>query len=225
MDNKEYLNQIFKEEEEPRVDRRGIPDYEELFNENRGNSKPAVGILKALGKQNAFRLFMSGILFLLKDVTLYIPIFTANIINAVTMDSNDKYSVMWLNFILMTLVVASNIPTHIWYSRFSDKMLRTVSAGMRNTLVKKLQHLSLTYHNFFVDSMSFLAKEVHDSLSFFFLMFSMQFSSMAGSAKYLSISVRIASGVPSFETSPVPLSPMVSFSPPTSVTIIGTSKW
>lgn len=146
MDNKEYLNQIFIEEKQPRVDRHGVPDYEELFNENKGNNKPAIGILKALGKQNAFKIFISGLLFLLKDVTLYIPIFTANIINAVTMDGSDKYSVMWINFILMSLVVASNIPSHIWYSRFSDKMLRTVSAGMRNTLVKKLQHLSLTYH-------------------------------------------------------------------------------
>ena len=33
MNNNDYLKEIFKEEEEPRIDKRGIPDYEDLFNE------------------------------------------------------------------------------------------------------------------------------------------------------------------------------------------------
>ena len=69
------------------------------------------------------------------------------------------------------------------------------------------------------------AKFFHDNLSFSRRMFSMHLAAIALSLKYLSISLQIASGVPSGATIPVPLSPMVSFNPPTSVTIIGTTKW
>ena len=73
-----------------------------------------------------------------------------------------------------------------------------------------------------MNSISLSANPFHESLSFSILMFFMQSSAMEGLLKYLSISLLMASGVPSAATRPVPLSPIVSFNPPTSVTIIGT---
>ena len=64
-----------------------------------------------------------------------------------------------------------------------------------------------------------------ESLRFSFCMRSMQSCLVAGSAKYLSISFLIQSGSAFSATIPVPVSPIVLFYPPTSVTIIGTSKW
>ena len=69
------------------------------------------------------------------------------------------------------------------------------------------------------------ANVFHESLSFSRRMFSMHLAAIFLSLKYLRISLQIASGVHSGDTMPVPRSPMVSLRPPTSVTIIGTSKW
>lgn len=131
-----------------------IPDYEQLFFENRGDRSgdrkkraAETGILKTLFKKNIKGIVISSFFYLLKNSpTWVIPIVTSNVINLISYPDEHAMLKIALNFAVLCVCILQNIPTHILYSRFTDKMLRTVGAGLRNTLVRKLQHLSLTYH-------------------------------------------------------------------------------
>lgn len=131
-----------------------IPDYEQLFFGGRGEQpngekKRSVetGILKTLFKKNIKGIVISSFFYLLKNSpTWVIPIVTSNVINLISYPDDHTMLKIALNFAVLCVCILQNIPTHVIYSRFTDKMLRTVGAGLRNTLVRKLQHLSLTYH-------------------------------------------------------------------------------
>ena len=126
-----------------------IPDYEHLFQDGAEQKKKnkASAIPKLLLKQNKGSLILSSLLFVVKaSPTWAIPIVTAEIINIVSSGGNDVVRRLFIYGAILFVLLIQNIPTHILYSKVTDRMLRTVSAGMRNTLIRKLQHLSLTYH-------------------------------------------------------------------------------
>lgn len=126
-----------------------IPDYEHLFQDGAEQKKKnkASAIPKLLLKQNKGSLILSSLLFVVKaSPTWAIPIVTAEIINIVSSGGDDVARRLFIYGAILFVLLIQNIPTHILYSKVTDRMLRTVSAGMRNTLIRKLQHLSLTYH-------------------------------------------------------------------------------
>ena len=128
-----------------------IPDYEFLFQENADDAEPEKakvgGILKMLLKQNGTKIVVSTILYCIKQSPAWvIPIVTAEVINLVTNPGEDTFGRMFLCGLVLFIFLIQNIPSHVIYSKYTDKMLRTVGAGLRNTLIKKLQHLSITYH-------------------------------------------------------------------------------
>ncbi|MBD9009278.1 MAG: ABC transporter ATP-binding protein [Clostridiales bacterium] len=126
-----------------------IPDYEHLFQDGAEQKKKnkASAIPKLLLKQNKGSLILSSLLFVVKaSPTWAIPIVTAEIINIVSSGGDDVVRRLFIYGAILFVLLIQNIPTHILYSKVTDRMLRTVSAGMRNTLIRKLQHLSLTYH-------------------------------------------------------------------------------
>ncbi|MBR5152531.1 MAG: ABC transporter ATP-binding protein [Clostridia bacterium] len=126
-----------------------IPDYEQLFQESAGDGqkKKSSGVYRRLIRQHYGGLLLSTVLFIIKNSPIYvIPIVTAEVINAVADGGADASRKLFIYAILLAVLLFQNIPTHVLYSKYTDRMLRTISAGFRNTLVKKLQHLSLTYH-------------------------------------------------------------------------------
>jgi len=130
-----------------------VPDYEFLFEDEdtRDSKKGGLNLLKKLYGIYWKNMIISTFLFLIKHSPLWIiPIVTSNIINIVSDSENwskaSQQGIIINIAVLMTLL-ALNIPCHVLYSRYVDKTLRTIGAGLRNTLIKKLQHLSITYHN------------------------------------------------------------------------------
>lgn len=128
--------------------RNAIPDYEHLFNEDE-EEPTGVGmkfILKLL-KSYWFKIFISVILWGIKACPVWIiPIVTANVITAVTNANANTVRDITINAIVLAIVLAQNIPTHVLYEKYVNKMLRGIGAGLRYTLIRKLQHLSVTYH-------------------------------------------------------------------------------
>ena len=123
-----------------------IPDYEHLFSEETYEKRGGgVGILKELAKENKWGLILSSVLFAIKHCPAWIiPIITANIIDIVSTGADIKN--IYINLGVLLVLVSQNIPAHVLYSKCLDRVLRTTSAGLRNTLIKKLMHLSITYH-------------------------------------------------------------------------------
>lgn len=125
-----------------------LPDYEPLFSRNADEvRKKPVRILVGILGANWLRIIFSTFMFVIKHCAAWIsPIITANIINAVTYNDENIARTIIINSIVLFIVLVQNIPSHVIYSKYCDKMLRTIGAGLRNTMVKKLQSLSLTYH-------------------------------------------------------------------------------
>lgn len=136
---------------ETKREKNPIPDYEFLFQENADDAEPEKakvgGIIKMLLKQNGTKIVVSTLLYCIKQSPAWvIPLVTAEVINLVTNPGEDTFGRMVLCGIVLFFFLIQNIPSHVLYSKYTDKMLRTVGAGLRNTLIKKLQHLSITYH-------------------------------------------------------------------------------
>ena len=130
-------------------DKNHIPDYEDLFRDGAEQEKKSKSsaIPKLLFKQNCSKLFVSALLYVVKaSPTWAIPLVTSEVINIITSRADNAVQQLFIYGAVLFVLLIQNIPTHILYSRFTDRMLRTISAGLRNTLIRKLQHLSLTYH-------------------------------------------------------------------------------
>lgn len=125
-----------------------LPDYEELFRETGDQKKKgSAKILMKIYKSNALQIFLSLILFVIKACPIWIiPLVTSHMINLVTIGAEDTIRSMTIIITVLFLLILQNIPSHVLYARYTDKMLRRISGGFRSTLIRKLQHLSVTYH-------------------------------------------------------------------------------
>jgi len=136
--------------EEKAKRKRYIPDYEQLFQdsaETSGEKKTSSGIYLRLLKQYQGKLFISTFLHIVKHLpSLLIPLITAEVINVVTVGGPDTVKKLVIWGIILFVLLAENIPMHMLREKYNNEVLRTIGAGLRNTVVRKLQHLSLTYH-------------------------------------------------------------------------------
>ncbi|MGK9253566.1 MULTISPECIES: ABC transporter ATP-binding protein [Paenibacillus] len=103
--------------------------------------------LLSLYKGNFMNLGISLMFMVIKSLPVYLlPIVTANVINIVAQPSQHSMRELWLNFAVLLVVVLQNIPTHAAYVSFLSRAIRTVEAGLRGAMVRKLQQLSINSH-------------------------------------------------------------------------------
>ena len=131
-----------------------IPDFEHLFDDDAPPSRAhkkrsTVGLYyRHLLRRNACSVILSLLMFLLKNLPVWVlPIITSAVIDLASggFGENTVRSLIIYSAVLVAVLV-QNIPTHVIYSRISDRMLRQTGAGLRGTVIRKLQHLSITYH-------------------------------------------------------------------------------
>ena len=93
------------------------------------------------------KLFGSAVAFLIKNSPCWIlPLFVANIINFATNPlALDKTKFLWSSVAFAVLLVL-NVPFHYLHVYLYSTAVRKAEAGLRLSLVTKLQHLSITYH-------------------------------------------------------------------------------
>lgn len=70
----------------------------------------------------------------------------AQIIDIVTYPEEHAIGEIYIYGTILLVVILQNTLTHTLYVNRKSKMLPGISAGLRNTLVKKLQQISITYH-------------------------------------------------------------------------------
>lgn len=124
-----------------------LPDYRSFFEGVKDDNKIASKLLKNLLKSNLKEFICSTFLFIVKNCAAWIiPIVTANIIDIAS--NSDKYGLnsLFINGAVLILLVVQNLYTHVLYVNYTSRALRSIGAGLRNSLVKKLQQLSITYH-------------------------------------------------------------------------------
>lgn len=124
-----------------------IPDYNSLFDECKNTDGIVKRILSSLLRTNCRPFIISTILFIVKHCPVWIvPIVTANVINIANNPENNSLSMLILNGIILCVLIIQNLLSHTQYVKYTSQMLRNIGAGLRNSLIKKLQQLSLTYH-------------------------------------------------------------------------------
>lgn len=93
-------------------------------------------------------LLLSTFFWCLKSTPAWVlPIITANLIDLVVeRPSGHIIPIFVANIILALVVHLQNIPTHVLHTKYFSKARRSVEAGLRGAMVRKLQHLSISFH-------------------------------------------------------------------------------
>lgn len=137
------------------VPKGSVPDYDHLFDasiEKKGKRKG--GFLSKIFKMNKGTMVLSSFIYLIQSAPLWItPLITANIINIVTdavTSGSGVTSEIWskiiINSVILAISIIQNVPTTVLRLGMVNRMLRKTSAGIKTSVVKKLQSLSITYH-------------------------------------------------------------------------------
>jgi ATP-binding cassette, subfamily B, bacterial len=110
------------------------------------NQKNSFKVLIGLYKGNYVRIFYSAVFFMIKHIPAWVmPITIANVINAATGDSGNGIRTIYLNAIVMIFLVLQNILTNYYHTKLHSYAIRSVESGLRASLIKKLQELSIPY--------------------------------------------------------------------------------
>ncbi len=97
------------------------------------------------------RLVWSLFIFLIKALPLYaLPVITAEIINLITSSGagGDEVRIRLIKLLVLgILLIAENIPMHMYYVHLYSIPCRMVERNLRSALCTRLQHLSIGYHS------------------------------------------------------------------------------
>ncbi len=123
-------------------------DEDILLNSFQQNEQNSLKILLGLYKGQYFRLFLAVLLFAVKHTPVWVlPIATANIINAATGHEGNAIRTIIINTVIMTVLIVQNVLTNYYHTYFYAKVIRNVECRLRSSIVRKLQQLSITFHN------------------------------------------------------------------------------
>ncbi len=94
------------------------------------------------------------LLYVIQSSPLWIiPLVSANLINLATQQvaaggppTPEFWQKALLNVLILALSIAQNVPITMWRLKILNNMIRRTSAGIKCSVVKKLQSLSITYH-------------------------------------------------------------------------------
>ena len=93
-------------------------------------------------------LLLSTLFWILKSSPTWIlPIITANLIDLVAeKPTGNVMHIFIVNIVFAVIIHLQNIPTHTLHTKYFSKARRSVEAGLRGAMVRKLQNLSISFH-------------------------------------------------------------------------------
>jgi len=128
-----------------------VPDYDRVFEDNETKKPSKNKFFSKLLRLNLGSLLLSMFIFIFQDAPVFIiPLCTSNIINLATEAIQKGITSSLTNELIINacIIVASillNIPATMLRWKVASKALRRTSAGIRCSVVRKLQSLSITY--------------------------------------------------------------------------------
>jgi len=112
--------------------------------EHRFQGEHPLRTLHFLYKTERLRLTLAGLFYIVKHSPSWLlPWFTARIIDVLV--QRKPLEELWFNALILSVLLAINIPVHTLYVRHLSKAVRTVEAQLRSMLCRRLQHLSIGY--------------------------------------------------------------------------------
>ncbi len=121
-------------------------DYEEIFLHCDAKNHPVITLLHLL-KDNVGRALLCIVFFILKNSPSWVvPILTSAIINEATNPGENTVRNIIVYMIVGSVFLVQNVPTHQAEIYFSSRIVRDIGMRLRFALVRKLQHLSISFH-------------------------------------------------------------------------------
>lgn len=121
-------------------------DFEEIFLHVDAKKQP-VKTLILLFRDNLSRVLLSIVFFVLKNLPVWVlPLITAAIINQATNPGPTTGRNILLYLILGAIVTVQNIPSQQGETYFTTRAVRDIEMRLRAALVRKLQHLTISFH-------------------------------------------------------------------------------
>ena len=135
-------------QEKPKFDEDKILKEEQtVLNCYSGKKHGTVFTLFRFYKGNYKNLIIAAIMFLIKSSpTWLIPLITAAVIDIAAQRPADALHQFLIYGSITVLILLQNIPTHTIYMMFLSRAQRSVEAGLRGAMIRKLQQLSITFH-------------------------------------------------------------------------------
>lgn len=120
-------------------------DFLDNFKRNSGSS---IKTLLGLYRGHYVSLFFSVLFFFIKHSPVWIlPIVTSNIINIATNPDENVVRDISLNVAFMCVMIIQNVFSNYVHVYLYSKTIRNMECNLRSSLVRKLQQLSISYHN------------------------------------------------------------------------------
>lgn len=111
------------------------------------NKNRPIKILMGLFRGHYHKFLLAGLCFFIKHSPVWAsPIILANIINLATEGGTEVGKNIAINTMVLMCLIALNFPLNYFYTKLRSTATRTVEAGLRGALVRKLQMLSISYH-------------------------------------------------------------------------------
>lgn len=112
-----------------------------------GEKKGFLSTLLKFYKGHYKNLAFAALFFFIKTTpTWIIPLVTANVINLATEKPQNAVAQLILNAVFIFICVAQNAVTHTIYATYLSRAQRSVEAGLRGAMIRKLQQLSIGFH-------------------------------------------------------------------------------
>lgn len=137
------------------------PRFIDIYENSAGEQKP-LRLLCRFYKGHYGRLLLSALFFIIKSSpTWVLPLITANVIDLATNPPPDIWPRLIGNFLLAVFMLVQNVPFHALYVKCYSLAARSVEAGLRGAMIRKLQQLSITFHKE-MESGKIQSKIMHD---------------------------------------------------------------
>lgn len=124
-------------------------DFEEIFLHYDAKKQPVKTLLQ-LFRGNVGRFLLSIVFFILKNLPVWVtPLVTTAIINTAINPTENTVQRIIMYVFFGALIIAQNVPSHQAQVYFSIRVARDIEMQLRSALVRKLQHLTISFHKNF----------------------------------------------------------------------------
>lgn len=135
-------------ETKPQFDRKTISKEEKTVLECYSRKgRGTISTILHLYKGNYLNIALYALFFFIKSLPGWIiPLITSAVIDIATNRPADAAKRLIICGIIALVVLVENIPTHTLAMTFLSRAQRSIEAGLRGAIIRKLQQLSITFH-------------------------------------------------------------------------------
>lgn len=124
-----------------------IPDVEWMFGYGETKNSKGDSFLSKLLRRDWLKLIYTSLIYMIQAAPVWImPLITSDVIDLITARPDGYVTRIIIDAVILTVLIAQNVPTTMWRSSILNKWIRSTTAEIKSGVVRKLQRLSITYH-------------------------------------------------------------------------------